>query len=176
MCIAYNSFINLFFSGVADKPRKKWQYIYIYFEAQLCVCMLDWFCHTLDYSKSGLAFLWKFAPIVTKSTVCFVRLISLVFIGCPLNWLVYMASSSSSNMFSMLSALYTVACKTLIFSLHSTFCFNCVYLKSWMKMLINCDTLWEIKFLVNHMLICIKDGWWFQLLGQKWGRCCAFVP
>lgn len=28
MCIAYNSFINLFFSGVADKPRKKRQYIF----------------------------------------------------------------------------------------------------------------------------------------------------
>lgn len=122
MCIAYNSFIYLFFQGLQTNPGKKGNiYIYIYFEAQLCVCMLDWFCHTLDYSKSGLAFLWKLAPFVTKSTVCFVCLIFSVLFVAPLNWLVYMASSSSSsNMFSMLSALYTVACKTLTFSLHST--------------------------------------------------------
>jgi len=128
--------------------------IYIYFESQLCICMLDWFCHTLDYSKSGLAFLWKRAPLVTKSTVCFVRLIYLVFICCPLeltglHGFFLLLFFNLLFMFNLLSALLNIQLPVKHWPLvYIVLCFNCVYLKSWPKMLINCDTLWEKSSLI----------------------------
>lgn len=148
MCIAYNSFIYLFFQGLQTNPGKKGNiYIYIFILKPncACACWIDFVIHWI-IPKVALHFYGNLL-LSWQSQQCVLFVWFSRFYLLPL-W---------TDLFTWLLLLLLLICS--VCSQHYiqlpvkhwplvyiVLCFNCV---SWKKMLINCDTLWEMLSLVN---------------------------